>query len=60
MVELLSEKGKCNATASKDILYNYVLPTLRQMFGDETHMGVIVRDKQVFSATELLFFYDYT
>ncbi|XP_053090064.1 mRNA N(3)-methylcytidine methyltransferase METTL8 isoform X2 [Pangasianodon hypophthalmus] len=45
---LAPEKGNLKVTANKDNLDNCVLPTLWQQFGEEPHMGVMVRCPQTF------------
>ncbi|MCI4377832.1 hypothetical protein PGIGA_G00208400 [Pangasianodon gigas] len=48
MLEQVWASVKGNFTAYKDILDNCVLPTLWQQFGEEAHMGVMVRGAQTF------------
>ena len=46
---LVPVKGNCNATAHKDTVYNCVLRTLWQQFGERAHMAVMVRCPHAFS-----------
>lgn len=50
---LVPDKGNCNATTYKDILYNYVLPTLWQVFRECPNMGVMARSPHMFGHIEL-------